>query len=115
MATHPTRSQQKSADLLADALLAISEAARLDGGSRLDRAAWGEITTRLARVSSAFDRDAIVARALQKRCSAIGLASSSVELLTLIETEMPTVEMLLLDDETIRSLIAKADEELGGL
>src|SRR5947209_4338318 len=87
MATRPRRTQQQACDQLAEALFLITEAARLDGASTLDRDALRVIAGRLAQASSAFDLDDIVARALQRRGKALGLPSSAAEMLTLLEAE----------------------------
>ena len=62
MATKPTRQQERACDKLAEALLLIAEAARLNGPGPFDRVEMGEVARRLARASTAFDLDAIVAR-----------------------------------------------------
>lgn len=111
MATLPTKRQQQARDRLADALLAITEAARLDGRSALDSALLNEIAGRIVRVSSAFGLTEIIARALEMRGQALGLAGSTVELLTLVDSETIPVEMLLLDDEEFRAMVAKIEDE----
>ena len=85
MATKPTRQQDQACDKLAQALLLIAEAARLDGRASLGRAELAEVARRVARASTAFDLDAIVARALEARGRALGLRSGTAELLTLVE------------------------------
>ena len=65
---------------------------------------------RVARASSAFGLDEILARALQRRVRALGLPSQSTDLLTLMETEVKPVEMLLLNDEDFRALVARLHE-----
>jgi hypothetical protein len=113
MVTKPTRMQEQACDRLAEALLLITEAARLDGRGTLDKDDLGEIARRLARASSAFRLDVIVARALERRGKALGLPSSAAELLTLMETEVPPPEMLLLPDDGFRALVERMQEELG--
>ena len=66
MATKPTRLQQQACDKRAQALLLITEAARLDGG-KLEKDDLRLIAYRLARASSAFTLDEIVVRALEQR------------------------------------------------
>ena len=112
MATKPTKDQRKACDLLAGALAMIAEAARLDGRGVPDPSAWAVITARVAGVSSAFGLDEIVALSLQRRAEALGLPGSTAEMLTLIESSVGPRDMLLLDDEAIRELAARADEEL---
>jgi fructose-1-phosphate kinase PfkB-like protein len=113
MATKPTRMQQQSCDHLAEALVLITEAARLDGKSTLDRDALGVIAGKLAQGSSAFGLDEIVARALERRGKALGLPSSAAELLTLLEAEIRPLEMLLLPDDEFKALVERMQEELG--
>ncbi len=115
MATKPTRMQARACDNLADALVLIAEGARLDGGGHLDAGDLAEIARRLARASSAFDLDEIVNQALEKRVRALGLPSSAGDLLSLMETELKPPEMLLLSDDDLKGLIAKLEEDLGGI
>src|SRR4051794_32075061 len=77
MATKPTRPQQQAGDHLAEALVLITGAARLDGRGTLDRGGLAEIAGRLARVSSAIGLDEIVARALERRGKALGLPADT--------------------------------------
>jgi hypothetical protein len=105
--------QQQAYELLAGALLQIAEGVRLDGKGRFDPADLGEVANRLARASSAFSLDQIVARALEKRGRALGLPESTAELMTLMEAEVKPLEMLLLDDDAFRGLAAALDEGLG--
>jgi hypothetical protein len=112
MATKPTRMQQ-ACDRLAEALLLITEAARLDSKGKLDRDDLGEIAGRLAQASSAFGLDEIVARALERRGKALGLPASAAELLTLLEADIRPLEMLLLDDDGFKALVERMQEELG--
>ncbi len=113
MATKPTRLQQQACDKLSEAILLITEAARIDGGGKLDRAAFGDAAHRIAGVSSVFTLDEIVARALERRGRALGLPSSTAELLSLMEAEIKPLAMLLLDDDEFRSLVERMQEELG--
>ncbi len=113
MATNPTRLQERACDLLASALVSIPEAARLDGKASLDPAALASLAELAARASSAFDLDAIVARALELRGKALGLRAGTAELVTLLETGKQPLDLLLLDDDGFRELVARLDEELG--
>lgn len=113
MATKPTRLQDQACDKLAHALLAITDAARLDGKSTLDSMTFIELAVRLARASSAFDLDTIVARALEARGRALGLRSGTAELLTLLDSKIRPLEVLLISDEDFRSLVAKIEDDLG--
>ena len=113
MATKPTKLQTKARDDLAEALLLITGAARLDGRGSLDPPRFGEIAARVARVSSAYSQDEIVARAIERRALALGLPPTTAEMLTLVESEVKPLEMLLLDDDAFRALAATLDEELG--
>jgi hypothetical protein len=113
MATKPTRLQQQAGDKLAEALLLITEAARLDGGGKLDREGLGVIVERVSRVSSAFAPDDIVARALERRAKALGLPSDAAELLTLMESGIQPPAMLLLGDDDFKGLVERIREELG--
>jgi hypothetical protein len=113
MATKPSRLQQQACDVLAGALVQIAEAVRLDGKGRFDATDLGEVAGRLARASSAFSPDQIVARALEKRGRALGLPESTAELMTLMEAEIKPLQMLLLPDDAFRDLARTMDEGLG--
>ena len=113
MATKPTRMQQQACDHLAEALVLITGAARLDGRGKLDRDDLGEIARRLAQASSAFSLDEIVARALEQRSKALGLPSGTTELLTLLEADLTPLEMVLLPDGEFQALVERMQEELG--
>ncbi len=113
MATKPTRQQQQACDQLAEALLLIIEAARLDGRVKLDPESVSGITGKLAAMSSAFGVDDIVGRALQRRCQRLGLPESDVELLTLMESELDPLAILVLSDDAVRHRVARLREELG--
>jgi hypothetical protein len=113
MATKPTRQQERACDLLAEALLHIAEAARLDGRNPIGPADLAELARRVAKASTAFDLDAILARALEARGQALGLRSGTAELLTLVEGEVEPLATLLLNDDDFKAIVAKAEEELG--
>ncbi len=113
MATKPTRLQDRACDLLAGALLAIAEAARLDGRGSLDARAFGELSALAGRASSTFGLDAIVARALESRGKALDLRAGTAELITLLDPDRRPLDLLLLDDDGFRELVARLDEELG--
>jgi hypothetical protein len=113
MATKPTRMQQKACDDLAEALVLITQAARLDGMGKLDPESLGVIADRLAQATSAFGLDAIIARALERRGRYLELPGTTVELLTLVDAEMKPLELLLLSDDEFKALVQKMQEELG--
>jgi len=113
MATQPTRQQQRACDNLAEGLLLITAAARLDAGGTLDRESLEVIAGRSARASSAFGLDTIVARALERRAATLGLTSDAAELLTLLESDLRPLEMLLLTDDEFKALVERVREELG--
>jgi hypothetical protein len=113
MSTKPTRQQDRACDHLARALLLIAEAVRLDGRTSFDRVELAEVARRVARASTAFELDAILARALEARGGALGLRSGTAELLTLIEGDVEPLAALLLDDEDFKGLVARAEAELG--
>lgn len=113
MATHPTRRQQQARDLLAGALLSICEAARVDEPSRLGPAELAAIAGQLARLVPIFGLDPIVARALERRCAGLGLRGDLAELLTLLDTDIPHLDMLRLDDEAFRAQVVRLEQELG--
>jgi hypothetical protein len=115
MATKPTRMQSQARDRFADALVLITEGARLDGKGTLDRKALGEVALRMAAASSAFGLDEIIARAVERRVQGLGLPSSASDLLSLMEEEITPLETLLLDDDEFKALIARLEEELGEL
>lgn len=112
MSTKPTRQQVEALDQLAEALVLITHAARLDGKGKLDRDDLNAIASRLAQASPAFGLEGIAARAMERRGRSLGLPSTTVELLTLVDGVKP-LETLLLTDEGFRELVAKVDEELG--
>ena len=74
---------------------------------------WAEIVSRVCRVSSAFGPDEIVALSLQRRAEALGLAGSTAEMLSLIDSAIRPRDMLLLDDEAFRDMAGRAEEALG--
>src|SRR3979411_2293980 len=96
--TKPTKQQELACDRFAEALLMITEAARLDGKGRFDATDLGEVAGRLTRASAAFDLDQIVAKALEKRGRALGLRAGTAELLTLLDGERKPLNFLLLTD-----------------
>ncbi len=111
--TKPTRAQQQARTMLAQAILGISEAARLDGTPKFNSALLREIAERAAKATSAFSLDEIVATALEMRLTAMGLPAGSVELLTLIEQSKTPVEMIHLGVEELKQLVIEAEAELG--
>jgi hypothetical protein len=113
MATKPTRMQQQACDHLAEALVLITGAARLDGQGKLAPDDLAVIAGRLAQVTAAFSLDDIVARALERRSKALGLPSGAAELLTLLEAEIRPLEMLRLSDDDFKALVERMQEELG--
>ena len=113
MSTKPTRQQARGRDLLAQALLSIAEAARLDGRDPLDRVKLADLARGIAGASTAFGVDEILDRALEARGQALGLRPGTAELLTLVEGDVEPLATLLLDDEAFKGVVAKAEEELG--
>jgi hypothetical protein len=113
MSTKPTRQQARGADLLAQALLLIAEAARLDGRSLIEGADLADLARRVARVSTAFDFDAILTRALESRGQGLGLRSGTAELLTLVEGVGEPIATLWLADEEFKTIVAEAEAQLG--
>ncbi|MBV8267028.1 MAG: hypothetical protein JO252_11925 [Planctomycetaceae bacterium] len=113
MATKPTRFQQRACDHFAEALALIVEGARLDGRGNFDTEDLTAIADRLAKASSAFALDEIVARALERRCRSLGLRSGTSDLLMLVESETRPLETLLLSDEEFKGHVERLDEELG--
>ncbi len=113
MATKPSRTQQQACDDLAEALVLITGAARLDDRGKLDADDLDDIARKLAQASSAFGLDAIIARALERRARSLGLPASAAELLTLMEADVTPPEMLLLGDDEFKALVERMLEELG--
>ncbi len=113
MATNPTRQQQQACDHFAEALFLITQGARLDSRGTLDATHLTAIAERIAQASSAFNLDEIVARALGRRVTALGLPRNTADLLTLLDSDMKPLEMLLLDDGELRALVERLQEELG--
>src|SRR3954452_6034847 len=102
MATKPTKRQEQACDDLAEALLLITGAARLDGKSTFGKADVAEAAERMALASSAYKLDEIVARALARRVRALGLRAGTADLLLLIEGEIRPLEMLILPDDQFK-------------
>ena len=113
MSTKPTRQQERGCDQLAQALLLVAEAVRLDGRARFDRSELAEVARGIARASTAFDLDAILARALEARGKTLGLRSGTAELLTLVDGKVEPMATLLLSDDDFKALVAEAEAELG--
>ena len=113
MATKATKMQQKACDNLAEALVLITQATRLDGIAKLDPESLGVIADRLAHATSAFGLDEIVARALERRGRYLELPGTTAELLTLVDSDVKPLEMLLLSDDEFKTLVQKIQEELG--
>src|SRR5262249_41204888 len=105
--------QQQGCDGLAEALLLTTQGARLDGHARFDAADLAQLAALLAKASSAFNRDEIVARALDRRCRALGLRAGTSELLLLMDGEKAPLETLLLPDDDFRDAVATLEAELG--
>jgi hypothetical protein len=112
MATRPTRLQQQACDKRAQALLLITEAARLDGGE-VEKDDLRMIADRLAGASSAFTLDDIIVKAIERRGRDLGLPGSTAELLTLLEGDIQPLEALLLSDDEFKALAEQMEEELG--
>ena len=113
MSTKPTRQQARGCDLLAQALLLIAEAARLDVRGSLDRSEIDQIGRSIAGVSRAFDLGEIVSRSIESRAQALGLRSGTAELLALVFDEVDPMIHLFMTDETFKEVVAKAELELG--
>jgi hypothetical protein len=113
MATKPTRQQDQACHKLAQALLLIAEAARLDGRDSLGGAGWPEVARAVARASTAFGLEEIVSRALDERVRLLGLRSDAAELITLVEGDVEPLAALLLSDDDLRDAVARAEAELG--
>lgn len=113
MATKPTRSQTQARDDLAEALLLIAGAARLDGRGTLDPPRFAEVASRVARVASAYSQEEIIARAIERRALALKLPPTTSEMLTLVDSDVKPLDMLLLEDDAFRDLAAMLEDELG--
>ncbi len=111
MATKPTRLQERACDLLAEALLAIADASRLDGRGSLDPLAFGELADRAARASSAFDLRSRPSNLRPRKVGAgqSGLRSGTAELITLLDPDRRPLDLLLLNDDVFRELVARLD------
>ena len=114
MATLPSRLQQRARDHLAEALYRITEAARLDGKGKLDQPDLAD----LARLIGRSRRHSASIRswpgALELKAKGVGLTSERAELITLMDIDLAPLNMLLLDDDEFKDLVARMDEELGG-
>jgi hypothetical protein len=115
MATKPTRHQQLASDILAEALRSIAQAHRLDGKGRLEPEDLREIARLIGQVSSAFPLDHIIARALANRGQALGLSSSTADLIGLNAETIDPLQALGLGDAEFTELVKKLEDELGGL
>lgn len=115
LVTKPTKLQEKACERLADALLTITEAARLDGKGTFNASDLDEVAARLVKASSAFDLDAIVAKALETRGRALGRRAGTAELLMLLEGDLKPLSMLLLPDDVFNERMNALDAELGEL
>src|SRR4051794_13035763 len=104
MATKPTREQQRAGDHFAEALCLIAEGARLDGRGRFVADDLAEVADRLAK-ASAIGLDQIVARALERRGRSLGLPGGVAELLSLLDSEVRPLEMLLLSDDEFKGRV----------
>lgn len=111
--TKPTKRQEQAGERLADALLLVAEAVRLDGGRGFAAGDFEEAARRLARASSVFSVDEIVARALESRGRALGRRPGTAELLTLLEGDVTPAAALLLTDEEFHERLDALDEQLG--
>jgi hypothetical protein len=115
LATNPTRAQQQACNHFAEALALIAEGSRLDGKGKLDQEALSVLAGQIASASSAFTRDEIVSKALEFRIRGLGLRSGTIDLLTLLDTEISPLQMLALTDAEFRELVAGIEAELGDL
>jgi hypothetical protein len=113
MSTKPTREQVQARDQLAEALVLMTQAARLDGKGKFDRDDLDVIAGRLAQASPAFGLDGIVAGAIERRGRSLGLPSGLVELLTILDPNIRPLDLLLLTDDDLREFIDRLNEELG--
>ncbi len=113
MSTKPTRQQDRGCDQLAQALLLIAEAARLDGRSPLDRASWPNSPggSPGPRPRSTSTRSSPGPSKQGARRSASDRARPSCS--RSIEGEVEPLATLLLSDDEFKALVAKAEEELG--
>jgi hypothetical protein len=111
--TKPTRGQEQACDKLAEALISIAEAVRLDGKSTFGPAELRVMLAALVKASTAFGPDTIVARALERRGRLLGLRSGTSELLTLLDNDLPPLDALLLSDDAFRARVEAVEAELG--
>ena len=113
--TKPTKTQELARERIAQALLLVAEAARLDGVVKLDAAGWADLAGRIARISSAFTFDQILERALERRGESLKRRSGTGELLMLVEVDdgVTPLQMLLLDDASFDARVKAAEESLG--
>ncbi|MFO0911141.1 MAG: hypothetical protein U0794_22845 [Isosphaeraceae bacterium] len=111
--TKPTREQEQACAKLVEAILLVTEAARLDGKAPFGSAELNELVEWLTRATSVFGLDQIVARALEARGRKLGLRTGTGELLCLIEQDLPPLEFLLLNDDAFRAKVDAAEAELG--
>ncbi len=112
MATKPTRQQAQGRDNLAQALLLVTEAVRLDGRAPFTIVQLNDLAACLVKASSAFGLDEIVAVALEARGKALGMRSGTAELVLLDDAIRP-LEVLLKNDDDFRTLITDLEEQLG--
>lgn len=111
--TKPTRQQEQACDRLAEALVLITEAVRLDARAPFGTPELNDVAALLTRATSAFGLDQVVARALERRGRALGLRVGTGEMLSLVEGDLPPLDLLLLPDDALRARVEAAEEELG--
>jgi hypothetical protein len=110
--TRPTRQQEQACDRLAEALVLVTEAARLDGKGPFGTPELNDVAALFTRATSAFGLDQVVARALERRGQSLGLRAGTGELLSLVEGDLPPLELLLLPDDDFRARVEAAEQEL---
>jgi len=113
MSTKPTRKESQACDQLAQAILTITQADRLDVPGKLDLGDLEIIVKHLAKICPAIGVDGIIEKAIGLRVQSLGLPSSTMDLLSLVEDDIQPLKMLLLGDEEIRGMVERANEELG--
>jgi len=111
--TRPSKLQDQAAAKLVAAVGLAAEAHRLDGGPRPSTADFREAVQKLARLSTPYSADDLLARALDERGQSLSMNMNVGELVMLVESPVETYAAMLLGDDEFRAHVAALEAELG--
>ncbi len=111
--TKPTKLQEKACERLADALLFITEAARLDGKGTFQATDLDEVAARLVKASTALTLMRSWRRPSMRAAERFGRRAGTAELLMLLGGDLKPLSMLLLSDDAFNERLDALDAELG--